>query len=78
MISDSIDIEKVKVLVNNLHSSEEEDGEESTVKLPKTFEERKQLGMAYVALNAWDTWADPGVQGCPVTTWKFRNGYRFP
>ena len=24
---------------------------ESTVKLPKTFEERKQLGMASVALN---------------------------
>ena len=24
---------------------------ESTVKLPKTFEERKQLGMAAVALN---------------------------
>ena len=51
MISDSIDIEKVKVLVANLHSSEEEDGEESTVKLPKTFEERKQLGKASVALN---------------------------
>ena len=54
MISDSIDIEKVKVLVNNLHSSEEEDGEESTVKLPKTFEERKQLGMASVARSIRD------------------------
>ena len=54
MISDSIDIEKVKVLVNNLHSSDEEDGEESTVKLPKTFEERKQLGMTSIALNIRD------------------------
>ena len=42
--SDSIDVEKVKQLVDGLYSAEEEDGEETNVKLPKTFEERKQLG----------------------------------
>lgn len=45
---DSIDVEKVKQLVDGLYSAEEEDGEETNVKLPKTFEERKQLAKAHL------------------------------
>ena len=43
MISDSIDSDKVSQLVDNLYQSEEEI-EDIPVKVPKTFEERKQLG----------------------------------
>lgn len=42
-VPDSIDAVKVKQLVACLYHSEEE-GEETQVKVPKTFEERKQLG----------------------------------
>ena len=58
IISDSIDPNKVCQLVDSLYHSEEE-GEETQVKVPKTFEERKQLGelyltAVYVLPNAWE------------------------
>ena len=46
IISDSIDPDKVSQLVDSLYHSEEE-VEETLVKVPKTFEERKQLGMIH-------------------------------